>query len=91
MMGNFRPIGLLEVLREVWTKTVTRRILLLLETHLVLQLNQFAFLPGRGTFSKLIQLINVLEKVAENDPPVDLTTSDVRDAFDSPERTVQWG
>jgi hypothetical protein len=89
MMGNFRPIGLLEVLRKVWTKMVTRRILPLLETHSVLQPNQCAFLPGRGTTSELIHLINVLEEVAENDLPVDLTTADVRGAFDSPERTAQ--
>jgi hypothetical protein len=90
MMGKFRPIGLLEVLRKVWTKMVTRRILPLLETHSVLQPNQFAFLSDRGTASELIQLVNVLEEVAENNLPVDLTTADVRDAFDSPECTAQW-
>jgi hypothetical protein len=90
MMGNFCPIGLLEVLGKVWTKMVTRRILPLLEFHSVLQPNQFASLPGRGTSSKLIQLINVLKEVAENDLSVDLTTADVRGAFDSPERTAQW-
>jgi hypothetical protein len=90
MMGNFRPVGLLEVLRTVGTKMVTRCILPLLETRSVLQPNQFAFLPGRDTSSKLIQFINVLEEVAENDLPVDLTTGDVRGTFDSPERTAQW-
>jgi hypothetical protein len=89
MMGNFRPIGLLENLRKVWTKMVTRRILPLLKTHLVLQPNQFAFLSDRGT-SKLIQLINVLEEVTENNLPVDLKTAAVRGAFDSLERTAQW-
>jgi hypothetical protein len=71
MMGNFRQIGLLEVLRMVWTKMVTRRIFSLLETHSGFQPNQFAFLPGRGTASELILLINVLEKVAENNISVD--------------------
>jgi hypothetical protein len=64
MMENFRSIGLLEVLRKVWTKIVTSRILPLLENHSVLQPNQFAFLSGRGTASELIQLINVLEEGA---------------------------
>jgi hypothetical protein len=88
--SNFRPIGLLEVLRKVWTKMVTRRILPLLEPHLVLHPNQFAFLPGRGTSIELIQLINVLEEVVENNLPVDLTTADVRGAFDSPKHTSHW-
>jgi hypothetical protein len=69
---------------------VTRRILSLLESHSVLQPNHFVFLPGRGTASELIHIINVLEEVAENNLPVDLTTADVRGAFDSPERTAQW-
>jgi hypothetical protein len=68
---------------------VTRRILPLLESYSVLQPNQFAFFPGRGTSSELIQLINVLEEVAENNLSVDLMTTDVREAFDSPERTAQ--
>jgi hypothetical protein len=38
----------------------------------------------------LIQLINVLKEIAENNPPVDLTTADVKGAFDSPERTAQY-
>jgi hypothetical protein len=62
----------------------------LLQKHKVLQRNQFAFLPGRGTHSELIQLINVLEEIAENDLPVNLTTVDVKGAFDSPERTAQY-
>jgi hypothetical protein len=69
---------------------VTRRILPLLESHSVLQPNHFAFLPGRGTASELIQLISVLKEVAKNNLPVDLTTADVCGAFDSPERTAQW-
>jgi hypothetical protein len=89
MMGNFRPIGLTEVLRKVWTKMLIRRILPLLDSHSVLQPNYFAFLMGRGT-SELIQLLNVLEEVAECSMKVDLTTSDVKGAFDSPERTAQW-
>jgi hypothetical protein len=39
MMGNFRPIGLLEVLRKVWTKMLIWRILSLLDLHSVLQPN----------------------------------------------------
>jgi hypothetical protein len=33
MTGNFRPIGLLKVLRKVWTKMVTHRILPLMGFH----------------------------------------------------------
>jgi hypothetical protein len=69
---------------------LTRRLLPLLEKHKVLQTNQFAFLPGRGTTSELIQLINVLEEIQESNLMVDLSTSDVRGAFDSPERTAQY-
>jgi hypothetical protein len=87
-MGNFRPIGLIEVLRKIRTKMVIAWIHPLLKKHKVLQRNQFAFLPGRGTHSELIQLINVLEEIAENNLPVDLTTADVKGAFDFPERTA---
>jgi hypothetical protein len=90
MMENFCPIGLLEVLRKVWTKMTTRRILPLMGSHGVLQPNKFAFLPGRGTSSALIQLLNVLEEVAENGLEVDLTMADVKGVFESPERTAQW-
>jgi hypothetical protein len=77
-MGNFRPIGLLEVLRKVSTKMRTRRILPLMGSHGVLQPNQFAFLPGRGTSSELIQLLNVLEEVAANGLDV------IKEALDPP-------
>jgi hypothetical protein len=80
-LGNFRPIGLIEVLRKVWTEMLTRRLLPLLEKHKVLQTNQFSFLPGRGTTSELIQLINVLEEIQEANLMVDLSTSDVRGGF----------
>jgi hypothetical protein len=73
---------------KVWTKLVTRRLLPFLEKHKVLQTNQFAFLPGRGTTSELIQLLNVLEEIQESNLEVDLSTSDVRGGFDSPERTA---
>jgi hypothetical protein len=90
MLGKFRPIGLLEVLRKVWTKMITSRILPLLKKHSVLQSNQFAFLPEKGTASELIQLINVLEEARKNGLEIDLATADVKGAFDSPERTAQW-
>jgi hypothetical protein len=44
---------------------------------------------SRGPSSELIQLINVLEEVAENDLPVELTTADICRAFNVPERTAQ--
>jgi hypothetical protein len=86
--SNFYSIGLFEVLRKVWTKMATRRILPLLETYSVLQPNQFAFLPGRSTSGELFNLTNVLEEIAENDLPVDLTTADLCGAFDSPRRNA---
>ena len=89
-IGNFRPIGLLEVLRKVWTKMILQRLMPLLDRHSVLQPNQFAFLPGRGTASELVQLVNVLEEVSECGIEIDLTTADVKGAFDSPERMAQW-
>jgi hypothetical protein len=61
MIGNFRPIGLLDVLRKVWTKMLMRKILPLLDSHSVLKPNQFTFLSSRDTFSELIQLLNLLE------------------------------
>jgi hypothetical protein len=68
---------------------IKHMILPLMGSHGVLQPKQFAFLPGRCTSSELIQLLNVLEEVAENGLEVDLTTADVKGAFDSPERTAQ--
>jgi hypothetical protein len=89
MMGNFRPIGPEESLDQNGDSSHSSPP----RDSSILQPNQFAFLPGRGTASELIQLINVLEEVAEDNFPVDLTTSDVRGPggeFDSPERTAQW-
>jgi hypothetical protein len=88
--ANFRPIGLLEVLRKVWTKMIFKRIKPMLVAGDVLQHNHCAFLPRKGTASELIQLLNVLEEVVEHDLDVDLSTSDVKGAFDSPERTAQY-
>jgi hypothetical protein len=76
-MGNFHPIGLKEVLRKIQTK-------------MILPPNHYAFLPGKGTGSELIQILNLLEKVVELDLLVDLSTSYVSGAFDSPERTAQY-
>ena len=80
---NFRPIGLIEILRKVWTKMIMQRLLPIIERNQVLQKNHYAFLPGRGTSSELLQLINVLEEVLEHGLEVDLSTADVSAAFDS--------
>lgn len=56
----------------------------------VLQPNHFAFLPGRGTSSELLQMINALEEVAEHGLDIEITTENVSSAFDSPERSLQW-
>jgi hypothetical protein len=57
---------------------IFKRITPMLVAGDVLQHNHYAFLPGKGTASKLIQLLNVLEEVVENDLDVDLSTSDVK-------------
>ena len=69
---------------------IIRRIRPVLQKHHVLQPNRYGLIPGKGTASELIQLLNILEEVAEHNLEVDLSTADVSAAFDSPERTVQW-
>jgi hypothetical protein len=88
--ANFRPVGLLEVLRKVWTKMIFARITPIINEGGVLQDNHYAFLPGKGTGSELILILNLLEEVVEHGLWVDLSTSDVSGAFDSPERTAQY-
>lgn len=79
--SNFHPISLMEILRKVWTKMTTTRIIPSIQKYSVLQNNHYGFLPGRGTSSELIQLLNVLEEVVENELEVDLTAADAKGAF----------
>ena len=64
--SNFRPIGLIEILRKVWSKMLMNRVMPIMAKFATLQSNHYAFLPGRGTANELLQLLNVLEEVIEN-------------------------
>ena len=88
-LNNLRPIGLIEVLRKLWSNLIIHRVRCGLMDCNFLADNQYGFLPKRGTTDELIQLINVLEEAAELETPIDISTWDIRKAFDSVARALQ--
>ena len=88
-LNNLRPIGLIEVLRKLWSNLIIHRVRCGLMDCNFLADNQYGFLPKRGTTDELIQLLNVLEEAAELETPIDISTWDIRKAFDSVARALQ--
>ena len=88
-LDNLRPIGLIEVLRKLWSNLVIHRIRCGLMDSDFLAENQYGFLPKKGTTDELIQLVNVIEAAAELETPIDISTWDISKAFDSAGRNLQ--
>ena len=88
-MDNLRPIGLIEVLRKIWSNLIIHRIRLALSDSKFLASTQYGFVSRKGTMDELIQLTNVLESAAEGKNDIELTTWDITKAFDSVGRTLQ--
>ncbi|MBT7307056.1 MAG: hypothetical protein HN842_02495, partial [Gammaproteobacteria bacterium] len=90
-LGNLRPIGLIEVTRKIWTSMILDRIRPIIFINHVLQTNQYGFTPKHGVQDELIQLINLIESCRENDDtPLTVSTWDIRKAFDSVGRNLQY-
>ena len=88
-LNNLRPIGLIEVLRKIWSSLVIHRIRLALMECDFLAPQQYGFVARKGTTDELIQLTNIVEEANEGCHPIDLTTWDITKAFDSVGRTLQ--
>ena len=89
-LSNVRPIGLLEILRKLWTSIIVTRIQLVWEKHGILHPSQSGYRWRRGTSTAIIQVVNAMED-ARHSPehtPLYCTFWDYKAAFDSIPRNL---
>lgn len=89
-LANVRPIGLLEVLRKLWTSLIVCRIQDVWEKHQVLHHAQSGYRWRRSTSTAIIQLTDAIE-AARHQPdsdPLFATFWDYKAAFDSIPRNL---
>ena len=79
---------LMEVLRKLWISILISRIKSFLTINNILNATQHGFLPGRGTDTACIQLLNVLEEARECCTDIFLVSWDVTREFDSIHKTL---
>ena len=89
-LNNLRPIGLIEVLRKIWSNLVIHRVRCAMYESKFLSTAQYGFVSRKGTTDELIQLTNVLEEASESNTHIELTTWDISKAFDSVGRNIQF-
>lgn len=87
-INNIRPIVLLEVIRKLWYKIITRKIQKALEQANILQPNQFGFRGHRSCADALLNFINVLEHADVTGQPVYCSSWDIVGAFNAPDRPL---
>jgi len=74
---------LMDVLRKLWTELIVKQITTSLQKHGVLSLNQYGYLPKRGTDTANLQLLNTLETVWDEQRSLYGCSWDMNKAFDS--------
>ena len=89
-LNNLRPIGLIEVLRKIWSNLVIHRIRCAMYESQFFSPAQYGFISRKGTTDELIQLTNVLEEASESNKHIEMTTWDITKAFDSVGRNIQF-
>ena len=89
---DFRPLGLVDTFRKLWSKIIIRRIQMVWETAGVarseqeddhIQPSQHGFRAHRGTDTALSQLVNAMEQAEQMDTTIGISSFDIRRAFDS--------
>ena len=60
-LSNVCPIGLLELLRKLWTSIIVTRIQLVWEKHGILHSSQSGYRWRRGTSTAITQVVNAME------------------------------
>ena len=94
---DFRPLGLVDTLRKLWTKLIIQKIQGVWEgvgiarTHLEedhVNASQHGFRAHRGTDTALAQLVNALEQAEQSDSSIGISSFDIRRAFDSVSKSL---
>jgi hypothetical protein len=89
-LANVRPIGLLEVLRKLWTSLIVVRIQDVWEKHNVLHPAQSGYRWRRSTSTAILQVTEAIEASRDNPEatPLLATFWDYKAAFDSIPRNL---
>jgi hypothetical protein len=96
-VNDLCPIGLIEVTRKLWTSMETRRLTGVIKKRL--HTNHCGGLANKCTDTALIQLLNLPKDMQEHnnaaageitDTPMDFTSWDTENAFDSVKNHVQY-
>ena len=77
---DLRPIILL---RKLWSKCVLRKLQTVWRRHDTLSVSQHGYSALRGTFTAMLQHLNMLEDAIESGTPLHSETWDMHKAFDS--------
>ena len=85
---NMRPIGLLEVLRKLWSGIIVRRIMAVWEKHGALHKSQHGYRWLNGTDTALVRLMDAVESAREKGDPLYCVLYDIKAAFDSVDRNL---
>ena len=89
---DFRPLGLVDTFRKLWSKIIVKRIQRVWEESGVahtehqedfIQSAQHGFRAHRGTDTALSQLVNAIEQAEQMDTSIGISSFDIRRAFDS--------
>ena len=82
-VGDLRPIILVEALRKIWSKCVLRKLQAVWRKHDILNVSQHGYSAQRGTYTAMLQHLNLLEDAIEYGLPLHSETWDMHKAFDS--------
>jgi Reverse transcriptase (RNA-dependent DNA polymerase) len=80
---NYRPIALLNTFSKILEKVAANRLVSHLETHKILDLNQFGFQRARNTEHNLLQVVNFISNEINNGNYCVGVFLDLRKAFDT--------
>ena len=82
-MKNYRPVSMENQYGKTWERCVNEKIMEHLLKHDLISKNQDGFIPGRGTHTSLIKVIDkVMGKVEEHESLVEEWNFDLTQAFD---------
>ena len=70
VVGDLRPIILVEVLRKIWSKCVLPKLQVVWRKHDILNVSQHGYSAHRGTYTAMLQNHNLLEDAIEYGLPL---------------------
>src|ERR1043165_7982000 len=81
-INKTQPIVLLEVLRKIFCKILTKRLSTTLASHKILKGNNHAGLPGGSTMEPIRSLNMIMEDARNNNKPLYIYFQDMSKAYD---------